>query len=156
MSKLVVDGYVPVAAHGEPSPLDNLRTGVWAFALDQRAFGPRKIVVAFADDDGSFRGLAYTDRTDPPEMGFAACLSYLGEGAAAAVAFCDQPVPDGEQPPGLAELFDRARLVAAGHGIHLVDWITCDDDRIHSNRVPPFREGDAEAAAAGWWDVPAC
>jgi hypothetical protein len=152
---IVVNGYVPAGTHDDPSPLDNLRTGVWSFALDQRAFGPRKIVVAFADRDGSFRGLAYTDRTNPAEIGFDACLQYLGAGAAAAIAFCDQPVSDGAPPPGFVELFDRARLIAADYGIHLVDWIACDDDRMRSNRVPLFRAEDAEGAAEGWWDVPA-
>ncbi len=152
---IIVDGYVPAGTDDDASSLDNLRTGVWSFALDQRAFGPRKIVVAFADCDGSFRGLAYTDRTDPAEIGFEACVQYLGAGAAAAIAFCDQPVSDGAQPPGFVELFDRARLIAADYGIHLVDWIACDDDRMSSNRVPLFRPGHAEATAAGWWDVPA-
>jgi hypothetical protein len=154
-SSIVVDGYVRAGTLDDQSPLDNLRTGVWSFALDQRAFGPRKIVVAFADCDGSFRGLAYTDHTDPPELSFDACIQFLGAGAAAAIAFCDQPVTDGAPPAEFVELFDRARQIAADYGIRLVDWIACDDDRMRSNRVPIFRAGDAEAAAAGWWDVPA-
>ena len=52
-------------------------------------------------------------------------------------------------------MFDRARLTAADHGIHLVDWIACDDERMRSNRVPPFRAEHAGTAADDWWDVPA-
>src|SRR5689334_22683539 len=71
-SFIVVDGWVPADLSAEPSPVDNLRDGVWSFALDQRAFGPRKLWVTLADEDGTFRGLAYTDRTDPPDLAFEA------------------------------------------------------------------------------------
>jgi len=59
---------------------DNLREKVWSYALDQRAFGPRKMLTAFADADGLFRGIAHTDRTDPPLLALEACLSYQGIG----------------------------------------------------------------------------
>ncbi len=142
----IVDGFVPA----EGVAPDNLRDEVWSYALDQRAFGPRKVLVALTDEQGFLRGLAYTDRTDPPEVGFEACLAYLGVGADAAIAFCDQPVADGPTPPDFADLFARARHIAAGYGIHLVDWIACDDDRMRSNRTPLERDQlDDE-----WWDVP--
>lgn len=75
-------------------------------------------------------------------------------GVAAAIAFCDQPVSDGPPPPWFVELLDRAGLIAADYGIHLVDWIACDDDRVRSNRVPLFRAEQAEDTAEDWWDVP--
>lgn len=141
----IVEGYLPT----EAATLDNLREQVWSFALDQRAFGPRKLWVAFAAGDGRFRGLAYTDRTDPPELGFQACLEYLGAGAAAAIAFCDQPVTDGPPPKEFVDLFERARLIAAEYRIQLVDWIACDDDTMRSNRTSIERDQlDDE-----WWDV---
>lgn len=142
----IVEGYVPA----EESQLDNLREQVWSFALDQRAFGPRKLLVAFADHQGRFRGLAYTDRTDPLELGFEACLAYMGSCADAAIAFCDEPVTDGPPPQDFVDLFERACLIAADYGIRLVDWIACDDDTMRSNRTPIERDQlDDE-----WWDVP--
>jgi hypothetical protein len=61
---IVVNGYV---ATDRDHP--NLRelTGAVSFALDQRAFGRRRLLVAFADRAGRFRALAHTRRTDPPE-----------------------------------------------------------------------------------------
>ena len=149
-SFLVVEGLVPTGVSAEPSPLDNLRDGVWSFALDQRAFGPRKLWVAFADEDGTSRGIAYTDRTDPPDIAFDACLQYLGAGASAAVAFCDQPVSDGPPPPEHVELFERARIIASLYGIRLVDWIACDDDKFRSHRAPIAAAGDL---GTEWWDA---
>lgn len=152
-SFLVVDGWVPADGPAEPSPLDNLRDGVWSFALDQRAFGPRKLWVAFADEDGTFRGLAYTDRTDPPDTAFDACLQYLGAGAAAAaIAFCDQPVADRPPPTESVELFERAQAIATSYGIRLVDWIACDDDKFRSHRAPHAPPGEF---GTEWWDAPA-
>ena len=44
-----------------------------AFCLDQRAFGPRRLVVAFANRNGRFRGLAFTpvapSRPKPRSLG---------------------------------------------------------------------------------------
>ena len=57
----VVEGYLPLPG----CTLRSLRAQVWEFALDQRAFGPGKLLVAFADRDGVFHALAYTERTDP-------------------------------------------------------------------------------------------
>jgi hypothetical protein len=139
---IVVDGYVPTTANDM-----NLRDEAWSLALDQRAFGPRKLLVAFADADGWFRGLAYTDRTDPPDLGLEACVDFLGRGARAAVAFCDEEVVAGPiDRHELGRRFDVASEVCAGAGVHLVDWIACDDDQFRSFR---FALDDGE-----WWNVP--
>lgn len=137
----VVDGYVPTLLDDT-----NLRDDVWSFALDQRAFGPRRLVVAFADRSGRFHGLAHTRRTDPPELALVPCIEHVGRGSAAAVAFCDEPVLEGPPPPDLAERLAFARSIAAPHGIHLVDWIACDDQLFRSSRLALEPDGD-------WWDV---
>ena len=49
-----------------PAGTTDLREARWSFALDQRAFGPRRPLVAFGSDDERFLGLAHTARTDPP------------------------------------------------------------------------------------------
>ena len=125
----------------------NLRDDAWSFALDQRAFGPRRLVVAFANRKGRFRGLAHTERTDPPDLALEACLHRLGRAAAAAVAYSDEPVTDGPPPDDLAERFRVASNLCATFEVHLVDWIACDDQRYRSSRLTlvPDRE---------WWDVP--
>lgn len=147
---IVVDGIEPVAE----SNLDNLRDKAWSYALDQRAFGPRKLWTAVANAEGRFRGLAYTERTDPPLIALEACLAYLDEhmhrDAVAAVIFCDEPVADGAPAPEFLERFSSARELAAKFGIHLVDWFACDDDLFRSARcsVPNADE------QPDWWDVP--
>ena len=82
----------------------NLRTlsEAMSFCLDQRAFGPRRLLVAFANRNGRFRGLAYTRRPDPPEAALAGCIEYLGRGAKVAIVFCDEPVAWGPPPDDLA------------------------------------------------------
>ena len=137
-----VDGFVA-------TPLDDtdLREEVWAFALDQRAFGPRRLVVALSDATGRFVGLAHCRRTDPPELGLGPCIRHVGRGAEAAVAFCDEPVSDGPPPPDLAGRFELARAIAAGFGVHLVDWIACDDVLFRSSKL-------ALEPGAEWWEVP--
>lgn len=129
-----------------PSAKDktDLRRDVLSFALDQRAFGPRRLVVAFADRRGRFTGLAHTPRTETPEISLGPCVDLAGEGAAAAVAFCDEPVTDGPPPPGLRKRFALARSIAAPYGVHLVDWFACDDELFRFALDP-----DCE-----WWDVP--
>ena len=138
---IVVDGYVPTAADDT-----NLRDEVWDFALDQRCFGPRLLLVAFADADGTFRGLSFTKRLLVPEDALDACIQHLGVGSAAAVAYCDEPVLEGPPPDDTAERFAHARAVARWHGIHLVDWIACDDDRFRSFRLALEPGGE-------YWDV---
>lgn len=132
-----------------PTHLDDtdLREEVWSFALDQRAFGPRRLLVALADPAGRLVGLAHTARTDPPELALGPCVDYLGQRAAAAVAFCDEPLSSGPPPADLGERFALARSIAATHGVHLVDWIACDDQLFRSTRM-------ALGLAGEWWDVP--
>lgn len=138
---VLVEGFVPT--RGDRT---NLRDEAWNFALDQRVFGPRKLLVAFASRNGRFRGLAYADRTDPPEVALRGCVEHVGRGAAAAVAFCDEPVTDGPPPEDLAQRFERASAAAAERGVRLVDWIACDDQLVRSTRLAlhPGRE---------WWAV---
>jgi hypothetical protein len=139
---IVVDGYVAT-----PADDTDLRADAWSFALDQRVFGPRRLVVAFADRSGRFLSLAHARRTDPPEAALDACIQHLGSGAAAAVAFSDEPVVEGPPPPELALTFAVARSVAASYGVHLVDWIACDDTCFRSARLAFDPDGE-------WWDVP--
>jgi hypothetical protein len=121
-----------------PADSTDLRSMCWSFALDQRAFGPRRLVVAFAHEAGRFLGLAHTDRTDPPAQALAACIEGYGASDVAAVAFCDEPVVEGPPPPGLTERFAEARAVASSSGVRLVDWISCDDQLFRSARLALF------------------
>lgn len=141
LTGLIVDGYVPTK-----DDATNLREDAWSLALDQRALGPRQLIVAFADADGSFRGLAYTDRTDPPDAAFKACVDFLGAGAAAAIAYCDEPVAHGEPPDGFMLRFARMREVAANRGVRLIDWIACDDELFRSSSL-------SLGGNTAWWDV---
>lgn len=140
-SIIVVEALVPT-----DSDDTDLRREAWSFALDQRAFGPRRLLVAFSDRFGRFRGLAHTPRTDPPELALASCLQRLGHGADAAVAFCDEPLRWGPPPGDLVERFARARAVCVDFGVYLVDWFSCDDLLIRSSRL-------ALDPGAEWWDV---
>lgn len=117
----------------------------WDFALDQRAFGPRRLLVVTARRDGRVLGLAHCGRTDPPEIGLAACLDSLDDGAEAAVAYCDEAVSE-DPAPDLGDRFGAARRAAAQYGVYLVDWIMCDDTVFRSLRM--LLEPDTER-----WDV---
>src|SRR4051794_39304626 len=112
-SLIVVDAVVPV----EDSELDDVPNKIWSYAMDQRAFGPRKLWVVFANAVGRFRGLAYANRTDPPLVAFEACLAHLGAGAAAAVALCDEPVAGGPPSAKITGRFTAARSIAEAYGI---------------------------------------
>jgi hypothetical protein len=100
---IFVDGVVPV----EKTELDDVRAKVWSYALDQRAFGPRKLLVAFTEANGQLRVLAHANRTSRSLSSFEACLDYLGVCAAAAVAFCDQRVAAGPPSPEFLAHFDE-------------------------------------------------
>jgi hypothetical protein len=139
---VVVEGLIPADGYE-----GNLRDEVWSYALDQRAFGPRRLLVAFADRDGRFLGLTYTKRTKPAEIALGPCIQHLGQPAAAAIAFCDEPVKEGPPPENLESRFALAQSVASSHGVHLVDWIACDDDLFRSSRI-------ALQPGTEWWDVP--
>jgi hypothetical protein len=143
----------------EPNPEfdhDPLPDQILGIALDQRAFGPRQLMVAFAAYDGRFLALLWARRTDPVDLALEACLLHFdtigrgGETHAAAVVLCDEPVVDGPTPPGFLARFEGAKGVARKHGVHLVDWIGCDDDRFRCARLRTF----APATEPDWWDVP--
>lgn len=119
----------------------------WSIALDQRAFGPRRLLVVTATADGRMLGLAHCEQTDPPEMALRCCLRTLDDGAAAAVAYSDERVDAAPPPPGWATRFATARRAAAECGVHLVDWLQCDDILCRSMRFA-LEEVDE------WWDVP--
>lgn len=125
----------------------NLRTDSWSIALDQRAFGPRRLMVAFADAKGDVRSVAHTARLDPPEDALDPCIRSLGLGSALAVAFCDEMIEFGPPPDDLAERFAHARAIAASWNIHLLDWVACDDDLFRSSRL-------AVCPGETWWNVP--
>ena len=89
-------------------------------------------------------------QTDRPLLAFEACLERLGGGAAAAVALCDEPVAPGPLSIACLERFTEARVLAAAYGVHLVDWIACDDEAFRATRLltlKPSKQPD-------WWDVP--
>lgn len=125
--------------------------------MDQRAFGPRQLMVAFAAYDGEFLGLLYTTRRDPFDGALDACLRHfevegLGRHAdgVAAVVLCDQRVVDSSCRPHLEAMLERARTIAARHDVHLVDWIACDDDTFCAARLQSLDP----ASDPDWWDVP--
>ncbi len=107
----------------------------WEIALDQRIFGPRRLIVAMADAAGNLREILHTERTDPPELAFALCLEHAGRGLTAALALCDEPVALGPPPDDLASRFATARAAARLHGVVLLDWIACDDQVFRSARL---------------------
>jgi hypothetical protein len=143
---IFVDGFVPAPE----APREDVRDDVWAYAIDQRAFGPGKLWVVFADDDATFRGLAYTRRTSPWQLGFHACLLYLGAGAAAALVLNDEPVAAHEPTGELRTRLTVARAAAQPLGVHIVDWIACDDDQFRAARLRAFNPADQPK----WWDLP--
>ena len=105
----------------------------WSFALDQRHFGPRRLLVVTARADRTVSGVAYCGQTDPPVMGLRCCLHTLDDGASMAVAYSDEAVTS-DPPPDLEERFEAARAAAGDYGIELVDWIMCDDLLFRSMR----------------------
>lgn len=141
-SLLVVEAVVAT-----PADDTNIRDDCWSIALDQRAFGPRRLLVAFSHRSGRLLGIAHAPRTEPPEVAFACCVDRLGRGAAAAIVYCDEPVSEGPPPPALEARFHSARAVCARQGVHLVDWIMCDDQVFRSIRL-------GFDSAAEWWNVP--
>ena len=145
-SPIVVEGVVPVAE----SELDDVPNQIWAYAMDQRAFGPRKLWVVFTNAASRLRTVAYATRTDRPLLAFEACLDHLGAGAAAAVALCDEPVVAGALSTDRLERFTEARVLAATYGVHLVDWIACDDEAFRAIRLVALKPSEQP----DWWDVP--
>lgn len=135
---------------------DPLPEQILGIAMDQRAFGPRQLMVAFAAYDRRFLALTYARRTDPVDTALEACLLHFealgqgGEARAAAVVLCDEPVESGPLPPSFMATFERARAMAAMHRVHLVDWIACDDDLFRCARLRSVAPADDR----DWWDVP--
>jgi hypothetical protein len=125
----------------------DLRLHHWELALDQRAFGPRRLLVAFADRTGRVLMLAHTRRLRQPEDGLMPCIELVAGQAEVAAAYCDEPVTEGPIPPPLIARWERARGIAATCGIHLVDWFSCDDQTFRSTRT-------AIEPDTPWWDVP--
>lgn len=117
----------------------HLREGIhleeimWSFAMDQRHFGPRQLLVATARADGFVVGLAHCDQTDPPMMGLKCCLAALDDDAALAVAYSDDFVA-AEPPAGLDQRWKASIEAAEEFGVELVDWIMCDDLMYRSMR----------------------
>jgi len=146
-SLIVVEGVVPVAE----SELDDVPNQIWGYAMDQRAFGPRRLLVVFTNAAGRLRILAHANRSDQPLIAFEACLIHFGTGAAAAVALCDEPVSPGPLSTDHLDRFSEARILAATYGVHLVDWIACDDDTFRAIRLLTLKP----AEQPDWWDVPA-
>lgn len=151
-SLIVVDGVAPNPEFDhEPLPAQIL-----GIAMDQRAFGPRQLMVAFAAFDGRFLALLYCRRTEPVDDALEACLLHFdslgrgGEANVAAVVLCDEPVGDGPTPPEFTAKFESAKRIAHEHAVHLVDWIGCDDDLFRCARLRTF----TPTTEAGWWDVP--
>lgn len=140
---VVVEGVV--ATERDDTDLSSFREAM-SIALDQRAFGPRRLLVAFAEADGRLRAIAHTTRTDPIDVAVRACLQHLGAGAAAAVVFNDEPVEWGEAPEQQRARFELATLTCLARGIHLVDWICCDDQLFRSTKLAFHPDGE-------WWDV---
>ena len=128
---------------------DTYLSAQWAvqLVLQQRTFGPRRLLVVTAREDREVIGVAHCDRTDPPDLGLKCCLAALNHGAAAAVAYSDEPVAL-ESPPDLLDRFVAARAVAAEFEVHLLDWFMCDDLHFKSIR-------NAVGPPAKWWDLPA-
>jgi hypothetical protein len=130
---VVVDGYV-----ADDCDLSLHRSQhVWALALDQRVFGPRRLIVAFGAADGRLVGLAHTPRVNPPELTLGFCFEYFLDRADAdqAIAYCDEPVRRGPMSPRLVARWGFARAIAEHHGIELLDWIACDDQEFRSARL---------------------
>ena len=126
---------LPVEVWRAAPELDiNLFDDVWSFALDQRAFGPRRVLVAFADAAGRLTGLAHSARVDPITASLAVCLAHGADLGVAAVVYSDEPVTWRLPEPTLVERLDVARAMCDDVDVDLIDWIMCDDDVFRSLR----------------------
>ena len=114
--------------------LDLSGPDLFGLALDQRAFGPRRLVVVTARPDGAAVGLAHCEQTELPELALRCCLAALEDWGAVAVAYSDEPV-FADPPIGLRDRLDSARDAARDFGVHLVDWFMCDDSVMRSIRI---------------------
>jgi hypothetical protein len=141
LSITIVEG-----CHYSGNDLDLSGTDFWSLALDHRPFGSGQLLVVTAHSDGRVMGLAHCRQTELPELALKCCLATLDDGATAAVAYSDEPV-SADLPVGLGDRLDAARHAAREFGVHLVDWILCDDVQIRSMRM-------ALEDCDHWWDAP--
>jgi len=143
---VVVERVIPSQKGCADLDLDLRGLLLWGLALDQRAFGPRRVLVAGADADGHLLELVHTTRTDQPEMAFGFCIRTFGAEVEAAVAYCDEPVDptaSGSELDRVVERFADARSFAWDHfGVHLVDWVACDDHCFRSSQILADPDGD--------------
>lgn len=116
-------------------------------ALEQRAFGPSRLLVVFTDRDGIVLRLCHTPKTDPPQLGLAWCLRLVPEGAAAVLVYSDEAAICGPPEPELCERIESAKVLCREHGLHLVDWMLCDLASFSGSRY-------AVEGGCRWWDVP--
>lgn len=80
------------------------------------------------------------------------CLAALDDDARAAVASSDEIVTWGPPPLELEERWWTARGVALERGVHLVDWIVCDDLLVRSIKLGLDHHG-GDHDESDWWDA---
>ncbi|HEX4863154.1 MAG TPA: hypothetical protein VFV02_03725 [Acidimicrobiales bacterium] len=132
----------------EVGDLELTCANAFKLAVEQRAFGSQRLVVAGADRDCRFLGLVHCPITDQPELALEYCIGALeSDGLAAAVAYSDEPIRLGVGSSDLAVRFFRRRAAAADHGVHLVDWMFCDTKYVLSLKYRLIEN-------ARWWDLP--
>src|ERR1700719_582168 len=117
LSTPIVEGYRYTGDY-TGDHLDLSGTDLWSLALDQRAFGPRQLVVVTARRDGAVIGLAHCERTQPPALALTCCLAAADDGPAVAAAYSDEPVST-DPPTGLRDRLHTARVAARQFGVHL-------------------------------------
>lgn len=119
----------------------NLRVAPWRYTLAQREYGPRRLIVMFADRNGRMQCLMHTARTVPPEDALVRCLDRLRRRAVAVAVYADEPVSAAPRPADLNHRFTVASDLCAGRGLHLIDWYLCDDIYIRSLRGAIVSDG---------------
>lgn len=129
-----------------------LRDGA-SFLLDQRAFGPRRMLVFFADTSGRMHYMTHCPRLADETIALECSIdTVLSKNAAAlehvraAVVYNDEPVAE-EMPDNLGLRFAAASEVFRRHGIRLVDWWMCDDQVFRSMHYALHPEDP-------WWPWP--
>ena len=130
---IVVDSALVAPPDGVP-----VDEAMWAIAADQRRDGPGRLIVGGVDASGNLVALAGARRTDPIELGLLGLMHHLGtrvDGLAGVVAWCDEPVEHGPPSLQVEARFLVASALAQTKGLHLVDWIACDDELVRSARI---------------------
>lgn len=131
----------------------NLIRDHMSFLLDQRAFGPRRLLIFFTDERADMHYLTHCPRHDDLLVAVMCSIDTVMHGnphaqqhVRAAVVFNDEPVSE-DIPGNLAQRFEAVSAVFAAHGITLVDWWMCDDQLFRSMRfsVDPNQP---------WWPWP--